>query len=125
MQQFHEDNDLVGFDGGSRHLVPLMEAAGFVDIRVMRESFDNGDWRQGILFLRLTILIRIGQSAHRAAASRAALHAFKGQPLIAENFKKYIPDDEERKVFGARAEAEIRDSRFHVTFIVYGPEQPG
>jgi hypothetical protein len=50
MQQFHEDNNLVGFDRGKRHLVPLMEAAGFVDIRVMGNSFDNGDWRQGIYF---------------------------------------------------------------------------
>lgn len=125
MQQFHEDNNLVGFDGGGRHLIPLMEAAGFVDIRVMGESFDNGDWRQGILLLHVIILTRIGQPTYRAAASRATLHAFKGQTLIAENFKRYIPDDEERKVFGERAEAEIRDSRFHVTFTVYGPEQPG
>jgi hypothetical protein len=125
MQQFHEDNNLVGFDGGSRHLITLMEAAGFVDIKVMGKSFDDGDWRQGILLLHVLILTRVGQSASRAAASRAALHAFKGQPLIAENFKKYIPNDEERKVFGERAEAEIRDSRFHVTFTVCGPEQPG
>jgi hypothetical protein len=71
------------------------------------------------------IFTRVGQSACRAAASRAALRAFKGQPLIAENFKIYIPDDEERKVFGERAEAEIRDPRFHVTFTVCGPEQQG
>ena len=58
MHQFHEDNNLVGFDGGSRHLVPLMEAAGYVDIRVMGESFDNGDWRQGIALLPTIIFIR-------------------------------------------------------------------
>ena len=67
----------------------------------------------------------VDQSAQRAAASREALQAFKGQPLIAENFKEYIPNDEERKLFGEKAEAEFRDSRFHVTFTMSRPEQPG
>lgn len=44
---FHNDNGLVGFDGGAKHLTPLFETAGFVDIEVIKGSFDNGDWRKG------------------------------------------------------------------------------
>jgi hypothetical protein len=47
METFHEMNNLVGFRGGGKHLVPLLASAGFVDIKVFTASVDNGDWRKG------------------------------------------------------------------------------
>ena len=50
------------------------------------------------------------------AASRAALIAFNSIPMLMENFREFIPDDDERRIFGERAVAELNSGECHLTF---------
>jgi hypothetical protein len=117
MERCHEDHNLVGFFEGSGFRQPLLEVAGFVDINVHHRSFDNGDRRVGATPLFSSSIDILGQKPSRVEASRACPYAFSHQAYIAEAlFKDYIPDDKERCEYGERAEREMLDPRFHVTF---------
>jgi hypothetical protein len=54
------------------------------------------------------------------AAGRAALAGFGDvTPLLVENAKKYIPDDNERKAFGERALKEFKSGNYRFSFMMY------
>jgi hypothetical protein len=105
LNRYHDSKDLFNYrDGVTTQHQPVMEAAGFVDIKVHRKSWDHGDWR-------------VGQSPARAAASRACPDAFptNAYRYIVDNlFGEYIPDPAERRAFGEKVSESI-DSGCHFT----------
>ena len=55
-----------------------------------------------------------------AQLGRAAARAFgRVFPTLADHFKEFIPDDEERKVFGERATEEFTSGKFCCYFKTY------
>jgi hypothetical protein len=109
LNKYHASHDLFDFrDGVVPQHKPLMELAGFVDIKIHRKSADHGDWR-------------VGQSPVRAAASRACLEALPSSmyTFIVENlFGEYIPDPAERHTFGEKVRESV-DGTGHFSCHMY------
>jgi hypothetical protein len=103
----HASKDLFNFsDGVVAQYKPIMESAGFVDIRIYRKSFDHGDWRSGIGHFKFSALSTFSEpDPSRATASQACPEAFPVSTFtyIAETlFEEYIPDPTERRAYGER-----------------------
>jgi hypothetical protein len=92
--------------------------AGFVDIKVIEKPIDIGDWRRGISIISYDVFNQIDPKT--AAAGRAAVAAFgNAVPLVVENMRDLIPDDDERKAFGERAVEEYKSGRYRFSFRTY------
>ena len=105
---------------GIRHLIPYFERAGFIDIEVIDKDIDLGGWRHGT-FLLTSWFMRLDPKT--AAAGRAARKAFgDAWNVLAERLEEYIPDEEERKVFGEKAREEMISGRYRLTIQMYEAE---
>jgi len=84
----------------------LFTNAGFVDVKIVEKPIDIGDWR--------------AKDPRKAAVARTARNAFgDAVPVLVENMKDIILDDEERKAFGEKALEEFKSGRYHVSLCTY------
>ena len=115
MEKLHNRENLVAFDGAA-HLKSLFVDAGFVDVKVIKKSVDNGDWREGLSIFEI-LLILAGQNPEITAASRAFLSTNRhGLPGLVESLDEFIRDENERNAFAKRAIEEFCSGKYRLTF---------
>lgn len=113
-QLFHSKNLVTS---GASHLEPLFRDAGFIDVQVIRRTVDVGDWRGGSV--RLENIFTWIDPKTRALGCAAAAAFGDVWPTLADEFRTFIPDDEERKSFGERAAEEFKSGKYRCYFQMY------